>query len=34
MWVFLGLVLISMGSKVIDCDGTFTTFKILKNSVD
>jgi hypothetical protein len=34
MWVFLGTMLIAMGSKVMDFDGNINSFKILKNSVD
>lgn len=34
MWIFLGTMLIAMGSKVMDFDGTINNFKILKNSVD
>ena len=34
MWIFLGTMLIAMGSKVMDFDGTINTFRILKNSVD
>lgn len=33
-WVFLGTVLIAMGSKVMDMDGTVNVFKVLKESVD
>lgn len=33
-WVFLGTVLIAMGSKVMDMDGTMNVFKVLKESVD
>jgi hypothetical protein len=34
MWIFLGTMLIAMGSKVMDFDGTINTFRVLKNSVD
>ena len=34
MWIFLGAMLIAMGSKVMDFDGTINTFRVLKNSVD
>lgn len=34
MWIFLGTMLIAMGSKVTDFDGTINTFRVLKNSVD
>ncbi len=34
MWIFLGTMLIAMGSKIMDFDGTFNTFRILKQSVD
>lgn len=34
MWVFLGTMLIAMGSKVMDFDGNINAFKIRKNSVD
>ena len=33
-WIFLGTVLIAMGSKVMDTDGTINVFKIVKESVD
>jgi hypothetical protein len=33
-WVFLGTVLIAMGSKVMDMDGTMNVFKVVKESVD
>ncbi len=33
-WVFLGTVMIAMGSKVMDMDGTINVFKIVKESVD
>ena len=33
-WVFLGTMLIAMGSKVMDMDGTVNVFKIVKESVD
>ena len=34
MWIFLGTMLITMGSKIMDFDGTINVFKILKESVD
>jgi hypothetical protein len=34
MWIFLGTMLIAMGSKVMDFDGTINTFRILKQSID
>lgn len=34
MWIFLGTMLIAMGSKVMDFDGTINTFRVLKDSVD
>lgn len=34
MWIFLGTMLIAMGSKIMDFDGTLNTFRILKQSVD
>jgi hypothetical protein len=33
-WIFLGTVLIAMGSKVTDTDGTVNVFKVVKESVD
>lgn len=33
-WIYLGAVMIAMGSKCIDFDGTLNVFKILKESVD
>ena len=33
-WVFLGTVMIAMGSKVMDMDGTMNVFKIVKEAVD
>ena len=33
-WVFLGTMLIAMGGKVMDMDGTVNVFKIVKESVD
>jgi len=33
-WIFLGTVMIAMGSKVMDMDGTVNVFKIVKESVD
>lgn len=29
-WIFLGTIMIAMGSKVLDMDGTVNVFKILK----
>jgi hypothetical protein len=34
LWIFLGTMLIAMGSKVMECDGTMNTFKVLKQAVD
>jgi hypothetical protein len=34
MWIFVGTMLIAMGSKVMDFDGTINTFKIMKQSID
>ena len=34
MWIFVGTMLIAMGSKVTDFDGTINVFKVLKESVD
>lgn len=34
MWIFVGTMLIAMGSKVMDFDGTINIFKVLKQSVD
>lgn len=34
MWIFVGTMLIAMGSKVTDFDGTINIFKVLKQSVD
>jgi hypothetical protein len=34
MWIFVGTILIAMGSKVMDFDGTINIFKVLKQSVD
>ena len=34
MWIFVGTMLIAMGSKVADFDGTINIFKILKQSID
>jgi hypothetical protein len=31
-WIFLGLTLIAMGSKITDFDGTMNVFKVLKKS--
>jgi hypothetical protein len=33
-WIFLGTMLIAMGSKIMDFDGTINIFKVLKQSVD
>lgn len=33
-WIFLGTIMIAMGSKVMDMDGTVNVFKVLKESVD
>lgn len=33
-WIFLGTVMIAMGSKCMDIDGTVNVFKVLKESVD
>ena len=33
-WILLGTVMIAMGSKVMDMDGTLNVFKVMKNSVD
>ena len=33
-WVYLGTIMIAMGSKCVDFDGTLNIFKILKESVD
>ena len=33
-WIFLGTVMIAMGSKVRDFDGTVNVFRIVKESVD
>ena len=33
-WVFLGTIMIAMGSKCMDIDGTLNVFKVLKESVD
>lgn len=33
-WIYLGTMMIAMGSKCIDFDGTLNVFKILKESVD
>jgi hypothetical protein len=34
MWIFIGTMMIAMGSKVMDIDGTLNVFKVLKESVD
>ena len=33
-WIFLGTIMIAMGSKVLGIDGTVNVFKIVKESVD
>lgn len=33
-WVFLGSIMIAMGSKVMDMDGTISVFQVVKESVD
>lgn len=33
-WIFLGAMMIAMGSKVMDVDGTVNVFKVLNESVD
>lgn len=33
-WVYIGAMMIAMGSKCMDFDGTLNVFKILKESVD
>ena len=33
-WIFLGTMMIVMGSKCMDIDGTINVYKILKESVD
>lgn len=33
-WIFLGTIMIAMGSKVMDVDGTVNVFKVLNESVD
>lgn len=33
-WIFLGTIMIAMGSQVMDVDGTMNVFKIVKESVD
>lgn len=33
-WVFLGTMLIAMGSKITDMDGTVSVFKVVKEAVD
>ena len=33
-WIFLGTIMIAMGSKVMDMDGTMNVFKVVKESVD
>ena len=34
VWIFLGTIMIVMGNKVMDVDGTLNVFKVLKQSVD
>lgn len=34
LWIFIGTMMIAMGSKVMDIDGTLNVFKVLKESVD
>lgn len=34
MWIFLGLTLIAMGSKVSKWDGAISSFKVLREAVD
>jgi hypothetical protein len=33
-WIFLGTMMIAMGSKIMDVDGTVNVFKVLNESVD
>lgn len=33
-WIFIGTMMIAMGAKVMDVDGTLNVFKVLKESVD
>ena len=33
-WIFLGTMMIIMGSKCTDIDGTINVYKILKEAVD
>ena len=33
-WIYLGTLMIIMGSKCLDVDGTINVFKVLKESVD
>lgn len=33
-WIFIGTMMIAMGSKIMDVDGTINVFKVLKESVD
>lgn len=33
-WVYLGTMMIAMGSSCLDFDGTINVFKVLKESVD
>lgn len=34
LWVYLGTLMVAMGSKCLDVDGTINVFKVLKESVD
>jgi hypothetical protein len=33
-WIFIGTMMIAMGSKIMDVDGTINVFKVLNESVD
>ena len=33
-WIFAGAMMMAMGSKVTDVDGTINVFKVMKESVD
>lgn len=33
-WIMIGVMMIAMGSKNIDIDGTINTFKVLNDCVD
>lgn len=33
-WIFLGTMMIIMGSQIIDYDGTINVFKIVKQAAD